>query len=113
VQTVEKRRFLRYDVNCSVDLTAGAFRGAFETQDLGAGGCRLEVIQPLEKGTAVTVQLRSEKSRSQPSGRATVAWANHAPPFHVGLAFSDDLAEQVVAFMQDLLGPVPLHTASK
>ncbi len=112
MQPVENRRFLRYDVSSTVELAAGPYRGSFETQDLGAGGCRITVDRPLEKGTAVTVRLRSDKSRIQPSGQARVAWASHAEPFHLGLAFSDDLAEQVIAFMQDLLGPVPIHTSS-
>jgi hypothetical protein len=111
VPAVENRRFLRYDVSSTVELAAGAFHGSFETQDLGAGGCRITIDRPLEKGTGVTVRLRSEKSRAQPSGQARVAWASHAEPFHVGLAFSDDLAEQVIDFMQDLLGPVQIHTS--
>ena len=42
-----------------------------------------------------------------------MAWASHAAPSHVGLAFDDELAEQVIEFMKDLLGAVPILTAER
>jgi hypothetical protein len=106
----EKRRFLRYDVRSTVELTSPAGREILETVDLGAGGCRLPTGRRIEKGLRVTVQLSSERSHLRPRGLALVAWASHAEPFHIGLAFDDDLAEQVIGFMKDLLGAVPIRT---
>jgi hypothetical protein len=109
VPTVEQRRFHRYDVRSSVEVAGPGWRGTFETLDVGAGGCRIAVDRAIEKGTEVTVKLRSERSSTCPHGQAKVAWANHAAPYAVGIAFSDELAEQVIGFLQDLLGPVPIH----
>lgn len=105
----EHRRYARYDVESIVELTAAGRRQDFATEDLGAGGCRVTVPEPIGKGTVVTVRLRSERTRLEPSGQATVAWASQAPPYRVGLAFADALAEQVIPFMLALLGPVEIR----
>jgi len=81
-----------------------------ETDDIGQGGCRLEVMFPLQKGDLVRVRLRSDRTTSEPGGAATVAWATRDPPYRVGLRFSDPLMEQMPGFLRALLGPVPLLT---
>jgi hypothetical protein len=105
----EKRRFHRYDVRCSVEMTAGAWHEAFDTVDLGGGGCRIAVHRPPEQGASVTIRLRSARSRREPRGQARVAWVSDAEPFQAGLAFSEDLTQRMTSFMQDLLGPVPIR----
>jgi PilZ domain len=85
----------------------------FESDDLGAGGCCITVDQPMAKGTRVSVSLASSQSNTEPQGGATVAWSSQASPYRVGLAFSDALAEQVIVFIHDLLGPVQLRADDK
>jgi hypothetical protein len=48
---VEKRRFVRYEVDAQVELIVGGRRPAHQTEDLGAGGCRITAGQPVDKGT--------------------------------------------------------------
>jgi hypothetical protein len=109
VSQPEQRRFARYDVDSTVELTSSAGRQVFHTEDLGAGGCRITVLRPLDKGAAVTVRLTSDRTKLEASGQATVAWASQGEPYRVGLAFTDGLAEQVIPFMLALLGPVQIR----
>jgi hypothetical protein len=109
VNVQERRRFVRYVVNVEFELVAGALRHRGETRDLGAGGCRIEVPAAIERGLAVEIRLSSPRTSLVVSGAAVVAWASHAAPFHAGLAFSDEVAEQVIPFMQALLGAVKLR----
>jgi hypothetical protein len=104
----ERRRFQRYEVNVSLELVVAGRRHRCETVDLGAGGCRVDLPFPLEKGTPAEVHLSSPRTSLVAKGDAVVAWASHAPPLHVGIAFSDPVAEQVIPFMHALLGPVKI-----
>jgi hypothetical protein len=106
----ENRRFVRYEVQATVELSVQGQRRSVETDDLGAGGCRLTLAQPLEKGSTIMVRLHSRRTKREASGSAVVAWASAAEPYRVGLSFSDAVAEQVIPFMQDLLGDVAIST---
>ncbi|HVO18711.1 MAG TPA: PilZ domain-containing protein [Anaeromyxobacter sp.] len=103
----EKRRYLRYDLRSTLELSTATGREAFETVDLGAGGCRIFTGRPFEEGLVVTVQLSSQRPSQRPRGTARVVWGSQAEPFQVGLAFDNELAEQVV---EELLSAVPIHT---
>jgi hypothetical protein len=99
----EHRRFPRYDVHASVEVTTDKGRQQLQTEDLGAGGCRITVASPLEKGTMVGVRLTSSGTALEAKGQARVAWASQGEPYRVGLAFDDGLAEQVIPVMLKIL----------
>lgn len=100
----ERRRFVRYETRASIELAAGGQRHRGETDDLGAGGCRLSLPFTLEKGDAVDVRLGSPGASLVAQGGAVVAWVTHGVPCRVGLAFSDVMAEQVIPLMHALHG---------
>jgi hypothetical protein len=106
VTTSERRRFVRYDVHSEVLIQAVGQQHRGQTDDLGAGGCRIGVPWPLEKGLEVQVTLGT--GPDAPTGRATVAWTIQNEPYRVGLAFSDPLAEQAIVLIQGMLGSVRL-----
>lgn len=110
VTVKEKRQFVRYDVRTWVrfEHLGHEYRG--ETEDLGAGGCRISVPWKLERGTALVVTLGDSGAAM---GQATVAWATQAEPFHVGLVFSDALAAYAIGLIQAQLGPVQIRTSDK
>jgi len=107
---VEKRRFVRYEVDARVEYVVAGQRQAHPTEDLGAGGCRLTVGRLIEKGTVLEVRLTSSICAAVVSGRATVVWASRTEPFQVGLQFSDEVAEQAIGFIHAVLGAVAIHT---
>lgn len=109
----ERRRFIRYEVRAIVELVVAGTVHRCESEDLGAGGCRVALPALLEKGTPVSLRLRAPNGGAAAEGRAVVAWASHQVPCRVGLQFSDELAEQMISFIQTLLGPVPLRTGSE
>jgi len=113
VSTEEPRRYVRYAVSFTAEVSVGGQLMLCEGEDLGAGGCRAVVLFPLQKGQVVRVRLKSDRFALEPSGQASVAWSSRTPPYRVGLAFSDALAEQAVPFMHALLGPVRLTTARR
>lgn len=108
MSTVDERRYIRYELRFTVELSAGGSVQTCEGEDLGAGGCRANVLFPLQRGQAVRLRLRSDRQPLEVSGPATVAWTSRDPPYKVGLQFSDALAEQAVKFIHGLLGPVRL-----
>jgi hypothetical protein len=107
---VEQRRFVRYQVDAHVEITHPGGRASVSTEDLGAGGCRAVVPQPLEKGLSVTVRLTAPGCGTAVSGPARVAWASRAPPYRIGLQFSDEVAEQAIGFIHTVLGAVAIRT---
>lgn len=111
MSTEEPRRYVRYAVAFTAEVSAGGQLMICEGEDLGAGGCRAVVLFPLQKGQVVRVRLKSDRVGHEPTGQASVAWSSRTPPYRIGLAFSDALAEQTVPFMHALLGPVRLTTA--
>lgn len=104
----EKRRFVRYDVRADVSLAYRGKQHRCQTDDLGAGGCRIEVPWEMERGAVVEIALGSGGEAAR--GTASVAWMTHVAPFRVGLSFSDALAERAVSLIQAQLGSVRLHT---
>lgn len=106
----EQRRFVRYDVHASVELEIHGRRHRCETDDLGAGGCRIVVPWPVEKGLSVELTLGGGPGAPSARGRATVAWVTAAEPYRVGLSFSDSLAEEAIRLIQAQLGGVRLET---
>ena len=105
----ERRRYVRYELDARVELQAGGRRTTYQTEDLGAGGCRITVAQPLEKGAEVAIRLSAPASPVVVTGTATVAWASRTEPFRVGLQFSDEVAEQAIGFIHSVLGSVDIH----
>jgi hypothetical protein len=110
VPTDEPRRYHRFTVGFTAEISAGGQLMTCAGEDIGAGGCKAVVLFPLQRGQAVRVRLRSDRLALEPSGQATVAWTSRDPPYRVGLAFSDALAEAVVPFIHGMLGPVRLTT---
>jgi hypothetical protein len=108
VTQVDERRYVRYDIRFSVELSSGGQLQACQGEDIGAGGCRAVVLFPLQRGQAVRLRLRSDRTPLEVSGMAAVAWISRSPPYQVGLQFSDPLAEQAVKFIHGMLGPVRL-----
>jgi hypothetical protein len=109
VTAPDRRRFVRYDTRTTIELVARGQRHRCETDDLGAGGCRVTLPFTLEKGTSVEVRLTASGTPLVAHGGAVVAWATHGEPCRLGIAFSDAVAEQVIPLMQALLGAVPLE----
>jgi len=106
----EQRRYQRYAMPFTLEISSGGSIQTCEGQDLGAGGCRALVLFPLQRDQVVRVRLRCDRTTQEPAGQATVAWATREPPYRVGLCFSDPLAEQAVRFIHGVLGPVRLTT---
>lgn len=107
----DPRKYVRYDLRFAVDLSAGGLLQQCEGEDIGAGGCRLVALFPMQRGQLVRVRLRSERTALEASGQATVAWTSRDPPYRTGLQFSEPLAEQAVRFIHAVLGPVRLTRA--
>lgn len=105
----ERRRFVRYDTRTTLELTVRGQRHRCETDDLGAGGCRLTLPFELQKGEPVEVRLTATGTNLVADGKAVVAWVTHGTPCRVGLCFSDATAEQVIPLMQSLLGAAALE----
>lgn len=110
MSTDEPRRYHRYPCSFTAELSAGGQLMICEGEDLGAGGCKVVLLFPLQRGQAVRVRLRSSQLRLEPSGQASVAWISRDPPYRAGLAFSEALTEAAVPFLHGLLGPVRLTT---
>jgi c-di-GMP-binding flagellar brake protein YcgR len=110
VNGTERRRFVRYEVRATIELRAGGQAYRSETEDLGAGGCRVAVPAAVEKGTPVWIRLTSERAGAAVEGEASVVWASKDLPCRLGVQFSDEVAELVIPFMRALLGPVPVRT---
>jgi len=104
----DPRVYVRYEVRFSVQLNAAGQLQTCEGEDIGAGGCRLVVLFPLQRGQMVRARLRSERMPLEVSGQATVVWSSRDPPYRCGLQFSEDLATQAVEFIHAMLGPVRL-----
>lgn len=105
----ERRRYVRYDTRTTIELTVRGQRHRCETDDLGAGGCRVTLPVELRKGEPVEVRLSASGTTVVADGKAVVAWVTHGTPCRVGLCFSDATAEQVIPLMQALLGSVALE----
>ncbi len=108
MSTADPRRYVRYEVRFAAELSAGGLLQICEGQDIGAGGCQVVSLYPMQRGQAVRVRLRCEQTSKEVSGQATVAWTRRDPPYATGLQFSDALAEQAVGFIHAMLGPVRL-----
>jgi hypothetical protein len=106
----DQRRYNRLRVPCVVEIANGGQLQTCGVEDLGVGGAKVMVLFPMVKGVTVRVRIRSDRGSFEPNGAATVAWATRVPPYHVGLSFSDPLAEQVVRFIREVMGPVALVT---
>jgi hypothetical protein len=104
----DPRRFVRYEVQFSAQVNAAGQLQNCEGEDIGAGGCRLVVLFPLQRGQVIRARLRSDRIALEASGQATVVWSSRDPPYRCGLQFSDELATQAVRFIHALLGPVRL-----
>lgn len=109
-EPAEPRRYRRFPVQFTAEVSAGSQLMVCEGTDIGAGGCCATVLFPLQRGQEVRVRLRSDRVFVEPAGQATVAWTSRQPPYKVGLSFSAPLAEAAVPFLQGLLGPVKLTT---
>ena len=107
----DPRKYVRYDLRFGVELSAGGTLQTCEGQDIGAGGCQLIAMFPLQRGQGVRVRLRSERTPIEVSGQATVAWSSRVPPYRAGLQFSEPLVEDAVRFIHAIFGPVRLTKA--
>jgi hypothetical protein len=107
----EERRYRRFRVNVTVELASGGGMQVCQTDDLSAGGARIQVLFPLQQGGLVRVRLRSERVAFEVSGGAAIAWANREPPYAAGLSFDDALVGEAARFLRALLGPVTLVNA--
>jgi hypothetical protein len=110
VPTVDERKYVRYELRFAVELSSGGQLQTCQGEDIGAGGCRAVVLFPLQRGQAVRLRLRSERTPLEVSGMASVAWISRDPPYRVGLQFSGPLSEQAVGFIHGIFGPVRLTT---
>jgi len=110
VSTIDERKYVRYELRFAVELSSGGQLQSCQGEDIGAGGCRAVVLFPLQRGQAVRLRLRSERTPLEVSGMAAVAWTSRDPPYRVGLQFSAQLSEQAVGFVHAILGPVRLTT---
>jgi len=99
----ERRRHPRYELHVSVEVTHDGGHHRCESEDLGAGGCRITLPAALPRGAQVHVRLTSPATRLAPEGAGVIAWGSGGAALRVGIAFSDPLAEQVVPFIQDVL----------
>jgi hypothetical protein len=95
-------------VKLAVELSAQGRMQVCEADDLGAGGCRVQLLFPLARGTMVRVRLRAERVPFELAGTATIAWATRDPPYRAGVAFSSHMEEDGARFVQALLGPVAI-----
>lgn len=107
----DPRKYVRYDLRFGVELSAGGSLQTCEGEDIGAGGCRLVAMFPLQVGQAVRVRLRSERTTFEVSGQATVAWTSRVPPYRTGVQFSEPLVADAVRFIHAIFGPVRLTRA--
>jgi hypothetical protein len=105
---VDPRRYVRYEFRFSAQVNAAGQLQTCSGEDIGAGGCRVVVVFPLQRGQALRIRLRSDQVAMEISGQATVAWVSRDPPYRCGLQFSDDLAAQAMKFIHAILGPVRL-----
>jgi hypothetical protein len=109
----DPRRYRRYDAAFAVELSSQGRLQLCQADDLGAGGCRVQLLFPLARGAMVRVRLRSDRVGFEAAGTATIAWAAHDPPYKAGLAFSEHMIEDATRFMTELLGPVAVLTERK
>jgi hypothetical protein len=103
---VEPRRYARHEATFTVELSAQGQLQACLADDLGAGGCRIQLREPVPRGTTVRVRLRSDHVAFEVAGPATIAWCTREAPCRAGLAFSEHMLEDATRFMIALLGPV-------
>lgn len=89
VDLLEKRRNRRYPVNFQVDLVSGRERVRGRALDFGAGGMRLRLERPLERGARLTVDgLPYERLNGREGPSASVAWVKSSgPEVELGLQF--------------------------
>jgi hypothetical protein len=111
VPPADPRRFVRYELRFSAQLSSGGQVQSCQGEDIGAGGCRVVVLFPLQRGQSVRLRLRSEQTPIEVSGQATVAWVSRDPPYRAGLQFAAELAEVAPGFIHGILGPVRLTTS--
>lgn len=109
----EPRRYRRYDVKLAVEVSAQGRMQVCESDDLSAGGCRVQLLFPIPSGTLVRVRLRSQNVSFELAGSATVAWSTHDPPYRAGIAFSSTMQEEGATFLQALLGPVAIMSQGR
>ena len=100
------RRYRRYEATFAVELAHGGQLQSCLGDDLGAGGCRVQLLFPVPRGTLVRVRLRSDHVAFEVAGNALVAWSMRDPPYRAGLAFTEHMLEDATRFMTALLGPV-------
>jgi hypothetical protein len=103
----ERRRFVRYELNVDVELVIDGRSHRCRSEDLGAGGCRIQVPAAIERDRLVEVRLSSAAAAAHICGEATVAWVSQLAPHQVGLAFSDPLSEQAIPFIHAVLAAAP------
>jgi len=103
---LEPRRYRRYQAAFAVELSAQGQLQTCQADDLGAGGCRVQLLMPVPRGTMVRVRLRSEGVPFEVAGMATIAWSTRDPPYRAGLAFTEHMLEDATRFMTAMLGPV-------
>ena len=107
----DPRRYRRYETTFAVEVSAQGLMQACQADDLGAGGCRVQLLFPMTRGAMVRVRLRSDGVDFEAAGSAVVAWSTRDPPYRAGLAFSEHMLEDATRFMHALLGPVTVGTA--
>ena len=81
----ERRRWSRYQFLAAAELTESTFGARLKasTRDLGFHGCYLDTINPLPRGTMITIQITCQ-------GEVFVAWgvvAHSQPNMGMGVKF--------------------------
>jgi hypothetical protein len=102
----DPRRYRRYEARFAVEVSSQGRMQVCEADDLGAGGCRVQLLFPVSRGQIVRVRLRSDRVAFEAAGSATIAWSMRDPPYQAGLAFSEHMLQDATRFLQALLGPV-------
>ena len=106
----DPRKYRRYEATFAVELSSQGQLQVCQADDLGAGGCRVQLLFPIGRGSMVRVRLRSDRVDFEAAGTATVAWSTRDPPYQAGLAFSEHMLDEAARFMTALLGPVAVLT---
>jgi hypothetical protein len=96
------RRSPRLRVCCASQLTSGGRTWTAHTEDVGPRGCQLVSSLPVPVGAPVDLVL-SSTSVADLAVSGSVVWASPAPPFRVGVAFSERHAGATSRWFDDLV----------
>lgn len=105
--TRETRRTPRLPARCSTEVRFGAGLWTGLTDDLGAGGCRIEARFALRPGEPVSLKLRFGGVRDALDVVGMVAWTTPKPPWTTGVAFARGQEDKARRFVRAVLAAAP------